>query len=101
MYSQILFAAILDRIFFHTKPSALSFIGTIIIIGSALWVAVSDLYLAVPATSHRNQQFSNAKDSKPISGSGEDIALEEGLLQDAEPGSDKGWEDIKETRQSS
>lgn len=38
---QIVFATILDRIFFHTIPSVLSVTGTLIIIASALYVAVS------------------------------------------------------------
>ncbi|KAI5119675.1 hypothetical protein M0805_009619 [Coniferiporia weirii] len=41
IYVQIIFASILQWIFFHTIPSALSITGTVIIIGSALFVAMS------------------------------------------------------------
>lgn len=37
---QIVFATILQRIFLHIMPSPLSIVGTVIIIGSALYVAV-------------------------------------------------------------
>ncbi|KAF9467668.1 hypothetical protein BDZ94DRAFT_974962 [Collybia nuda] len=40
-YTQIIFAAIIERIFFNTVPSILSVIGTAIIISSALYVAVT------------------------------------------------------------
>lgn len=38
--SKIIFATILERIFFHTIPSVLSIMGTLIIMGSAVYVAV-------------------------------------------------------------
>ncbi|KAI5119682.1 hypothetical protein M0805_009626 [Coniferiporia weirii] len=41
IYVQIIFASILERIFFHTIPSVLSITGTVIIIGSAVFVAIS------------------------------------------------------------
>ncbi|KAL5514086.1 hypothetical protein ACEPAG_2847 [Sanghuangporus baumii] len=41
IYVQIIYATILERIFFHTVPSALSIIGTMIIMGSAVYVAVT------------------------------------------------------------
>jgi hypothetical protein len=40
LHSQIIFAAALERIFFHVVPSTLSFIGCGIIICSALFTAV-------------------------------------------------------------
>ncbi|THH03429.1 hypothetical protein EW145_g6262 [Phellinidium pouzarii] len=41
IYVQIIFASILERIFFHTVPSLLSVTGTVIIIGSAVFVAIT------------------------------------------------------------
>ena len=38
--TQIIFATAFEQIFFHTTPSILSVIGTIIIVGSAIYVAV-------------------------------------------------------------
>ncbi|KZP24259.1 drug/metabolite transporter superfamily [Athelia psychrophila] len=40
VYIQIVFASILERIFFHSTPSALSIVGNLIILSSALYVAV-------------------------------------------------------------
>lgn len=39
-YTQLVFATILQLIFFHAIPSALSMFGTLIIIAGALYVAV-------------------------------------------------------------
>ncbi|THU85016.1 drug/metabolite transporter superfamily [Dendrothele bispora CBS 962.96] len=44
VYTQIVFASIGERIFFHVVPSVLSIIGTLIIISCALYIAVSCLY---------------------------------------------------------
>lgn len=41
MRHQIIFASICERIFFDSKPSRLSILGTMIILSSALYVAVS------------------------------------------------------------
>ncbi|KAI0808219.1 hypothetical protein C8Q74DRAFT_1231955 [Fomes fomentarius] len=41
VYGQIVFATILQRIFLHIMPSPLSVVGTVIIIGSALYVALT------------------------------------------------------------
>jgi hypothetical protein len=38
---QIVFATILERIFFHSVPTALSVIGTLLIMGSAIFVVVN------------------------------------------------------------
>ena len=38
---QLLFAALVERYLFHTQMTFTSVIGTIIIIGAALWIAVS------------------------------------------------------------
>ncbi|KAF8736449.1 hypothetical protein AX14_000319 [Amanita brunnescens Koide BX004] len=41
VYTQIVFATIFQRIFFHTTPPLLSIIGTILILSSALYVALT------------------------------------------------------------
>jgi len=41
IYSNIVFAAVLERIFFSITPSVTSLIGALIIVGSALFVAVT------------------------------------------------------------
>jgi hypothetical protein len=38
---QLLFATVIERVVFHTRTSFLSVLGTVIILGAALWVAVS------------------------------------------------------------
>ncbi|KAJ7714093.1 DUF6-domain-containing protein [Mycena metata] len=40
LYTQIIFASVLERIFFHTTPTFLSLLGTSIIMTSAVYVAV-------------------------------------------------------------
>jgi len=47
VYTQIVFATILERIFFHAVPTTLSVIGTLLIISSALYVAVSPFYFLI------------------------------------------------------
>ncbi|KAF4583913.1 hypothetical protein EYR40_002411 [Pleurotus pulmonarius] len=71
IYTQIVFAGILERIFFHTAPSVLSAIGTIVIITSALYVVLT------------KETTSSA--SKPIALEHiDDISMEEGLLARSE-----------------
>ncbi|KIK70105.1 hypothetical protein GYMLUDRAFT_236534 [Collybiopsis luxurians FD-317 M1] len=41
IYTLIVFTSFLDRLFFHAVPSFLSVTGTVIIVGSALWVVVT------------------------------------------------------------
>ncbi|KDR72929.1 hypothetical protein GALMADRAFT_252278 [Galerina marginata CBS 339.88] len=41
VYTQIVFATILERIFFHAVPTVLSVIGTLLIVSSALYVALT------------------------------------------------------------
>jgi hypothetical protein len=41
LHSQIIFATILERMFFHYTPSILSVIGSLVILTSAIYVAVS------------------------------------------------------------
>ncbi|BEI82108.1 hypothetical protein CcaverHIS002_0212680 [Cutaneotrichosporon cavernicola] len=43
MYLQIFFAVILELLLFQTIPSFMSFLGTVIILSSAAWVAMSSL----------------------------------------------------------
>jgi drug/metabolite transporter (DMT)-like permease len=46
MYAQIVFAGIFDVVLFHAHPSVLSVVGTIVIVASALYVAVRAAWLA-------------------------------------------------------
>lgn len=41
MYTQVLFAVVLERLIFGVMPSLLSIIGAVIIMSSALYVVVS------------------------------------------------------------
>lgn len=43
VYTQVIFATVLEKIFFHSTPSALSVVGTLIIVLSAGYIAVSDI----------------------------------------------------------
>ena len=45
--AQIVFAMILEPILFHPAPSPLSILGTVIIVGSALYVAVRFSFAAL------------------------------------------------------
>jgi len=55
LYSQIIFASILERIFFHTTPTFLSFLGTTIIVSSAVYVAITKKKDVNPSKpDHRN-----------------------------------------------
>jgi drug/metabolite transporter (DMT)-like permease len=45
VYVQVLFAVVLERLFFGVIPSVLSVLGAAIIISSAIYVVVSDLLL--------------------------------------------------------
>ncbi|KAJ6602423.1 hypothetical protein DFH09DRAFT_1124828 [Mycena vulgaris] len=71
LYTQIIFASILERIFFHTTPTFLSLFGTSIIMSSAIYVALT--------------KKKNPDAEKPDQGNegnrADDISLEEGLLQ--------------------
>ncbi|KAJ2913269.1 hypothetical protein MD484_g7141, partial [Candolleomyces efflorescens] len=48
IYTQIVFASILERIFFNAVPSVLSIIGTCLIISSAIYTALSKKQEAKP-----------------------------------------------------
>jgi len=40
IYTQVVFATLLEAVFFYVLPSLLSTVGTIMILGSGLWVVV-------------------------------------------------------------
>ncbi|KAF8906965.1 EamA-like transporter family-domain-containing protein [Gymnopilus junonius] len=73
VYTQIVFASILERIFFRTVPTALSVTGTLLIICSALYVALSKEKDA----SSKTKQKPNAINLQQLS---IDAEMEEGLL---------------------
>ncbi|KAJ3756037.1 integral membrane protein DUF6 [Lentinula raphanica] len=58
IYTLIVFTSLLDRIFFHSAPSLLSVLGTLIIVGSALWVVIT-----------KNNQNQNTQPAKEEVGS--------------------------------
>ncbi|TFK38438.1 hypothetical protein BDQ12DRAFT_683666 [Crucibulum laeve] len=72
LYSQVIFANILERIFFHTVPSPLSIIGTVMIIAAALYVAL------MKGSGKNTKQHTSAVRLEAV---GSEEALEEGLLQ--------------------
>jgi len=77
IYLQIIFATIFERMFFHSSPSFLSVLGTLIIVGSAIYIAV----VKNPASGNHTTDISV------------DAALEEGLLEDQEV---ESVEDVEE-----
>ncbi|KAF5319494.1 hypothetical protein D9619_008739 [Psilocybe cf. subviscida] len=79
VYTQVIFATILEKIFFHATPSALSIIGTLLIIGSALYVALIKESQSTPDTKPINMQRREA----------ESAALEEGLLSSRDDDQDE------------
>ncbi|CAL1702543.1 unnamed protein product [Somion occarium] len=72
VYIQIIFATAFEKIFFHTTPSPLSIIGTIIIMSSAVYVAVT------------KNSSGSMKRAQLQAAMLEDITLEEGLLANQE-----------------
>jgi len=72
IYLQIIFATILERIFLHFTPSILSVIGGVIILVSAVYVALS-----------KTKALEKLPDRDPSSGQDEEAAIERGLLQGA------------------
>ncbi|OBZ73037.1 hypothetical protein A0H81_07128 [Grifola frondosa] len=86
LYVQIIFATVFERVFFHTSPSLLSIIGTLIIITSAIYVAVTK----EDSKAHKRNR------SELILP--EDGALEEGLLENHvdEPAEEAKEEDAKD-----
>jgi drug/metabolite transporter (DMT)-like permease len=47
MYAQIVFAGLYDALVFHTRMNALSMMGTMLIVGSALYVAVGAFHCVI------------------------------------------------------
>ncbi|KAF8810384.1 hypothetical protein BYT27DRAFT_6493655, partial [Phlegmacium glaucopus] len=77
IYTQIVFAAILEKIVFHAVPTALSIIGTLLIMISACYVALT------------KEQDPPAPKSIQIRRLSQDIELEEGLLSSLREDGDK------------
>ncbi|KZT03030.1 DUF6-domain-containing protein [Laetiporus sulphureus 93-53] len=72
IYVQIIFATFNDLVFFHSIPSPLSILGTVIILSSAIYVALS------------KKPPSNHKRMGSIIGNPDDLSVEEGLLANQE-----------------
>jgi hypothetical protein len=87
MMVQVVFAMLLERIFFKSSPSALSLVGTLIILTSALYVAVRPYTLVLHyGWSDFPVQITKNNESKPKSDiiRLDDVSaegLEEGLLE--------------------
>ncbi|KAF8151749.1 EamA-like transporter family-domain-containing protein [Crassisporium funariophilum] len=77
VYTQVVFATILERIFFHAVPTALSIIGTLLIISSAIYVALTKEKEDTPATAKPTHLHRLTRDAE----------LEEGLLHATRGGS--------------
>ncbi|KAI0919827.1 hypothetical protein AcV5_001792 [Taiwanofungus camphoratus] len=73
IYVQIIFATVYDRIFFHSTPPPLSVVGTVIIMSSAIYVALT-----------KQNSTAGIRETTGVVDS-EDPALEEGLLANQEP----------------
>ncbi|KAF8227145.1 hypothetical protein L208DRAFT_1405882 [Tricholoma matsutake] len=69
LYSQVVFAMLLERIFFKSYPSALSLVGTLTILTSALYVALTK--------KNKSEPKSDIIRMDEVS----DTSLEEGLLE--------------------
>jgi len=91
--TQIIFATILERIFLHFTPSILSVIGGVIILVSAVYVAVSyrrtselcrkQYHLISFFQLSKTKALEKLPDRDPSSGQDEEAAIERGLLQGA------------------
>lgn len=86
---QIVFATILERVFFHVVPSVLSVVGTLTIITCALYVAVSTqcynfwttaYFLNLKLTKDASSTPENDKTTITLRDMNED-SLESGLLE--------------------
>jgi len=69
IYVQIIFASIFERIVFHTVPSLMSIAGTLIIVGSAVFVAVTK----------KDHSDSNPRQKHEITRSTDIVELEGGV----------------------
>ncbi|KAJ4468744.1 integral membrane protein DUF6 [Lentinula aciculospora] len=76
IYTLIVFTSLLDRIFFHSAPSLLSVLGTLIIVGSALWVVVTK--------KNQNQSSRHNKEEAGIELADAECGEEEILLKNVE-----------------
>ncbi|KAF8147806.1 hypothetical protein K438DRAFT_1867345 [Mycena galopus ATCC 62051] len=76
LYTQIIFASVLEPIFFQTVPTFLSLLGASIIVSSAIYVALT-----------KNADASKTEQVDEINRL-DDISLEEGLLQNFKAGCD-------------
>ncbi|KAF4621973.1 hypothetical protein D9613_009250 [Agrocybe pediades] len=65
VYTQIVFATILERIFFHAVPTALSVIGTLLILSSALYVVFTKEKEKEKASSSAINMTATGSSSKP------------------------------------
>ncbi|KAF9441674.1 hypothetical protein P691DRAFT_683172 [Macrolepiota fuliginosa MF-IS2] len=96
IYTQIVFATILERIFFHTVPALLSVFGTLVIISCALYVAVCASLAVIEVITEVLIQLT--KDSSSGAGEdnkstvrlrgGEEDSMECGLLRSDSEGSE-------------
>ncbi|KAJ7034701.1 hypothetical protein C8F04DRAFT_559438 [Mycena alexandri] len=89
LYTQIIFASVLERIFFHTTPTFLSLLGTSIIIASAVYVALTK------KNSLQTDQADGRNRPDAIS-----LELEEGLLQNSKTRDNPEDEDDHSSRSS-
>ncbi|KAJ3546094.1 hypothetical protein NM688_g5551 [Phlebia brevispora] len=78
VYAQMIFAVIFERIFFHTIPTPLSLIGTVIILASAICVALS-----------KEVTSAKKRGTGVLPSTAEDISLEERLLDNREDALDE------------
>lgn len=88
IYVQVIFALVFERIFFHTTPPPLSILGTVIILSSAIYVAVSLVLHGVPSLTlepdlaTRHSQLSKQAATNISRKSSDGTLLEGGLLVD-------------------
>ncbi|KAJ3544238.1 hypothetical protein NMY22_g2845 [Coprinellus aureogranulatus] len=89
IYTQIVFATVFERVFFHVVPSLLSSIGTLLIVSSAIYVAM--LKKSTPAESSKT-----AEDTVRL----QRVSEEEGLLE-GRPSEDSHHHDRAHSRRAS
>ncbi|KAJ7736754.1 hypothetical protein DFH07DRAFT_753255 [Mycena maculata] len=101
LYTQIIFASVLERLFFHTTPSILSLLGTAIIMSSAYVAVRPGVFPLLPLPSCKlyiqlaKKKNVEAHKTEPGDGTNcaDDMALEEGLLDRSKVG------DVQDNRQ--
>ncbi|TFK38435.1 EamA-like transporter family-domain-containing protein [Crucibulum laeve] len=87
VYTQVIFAGILERIFFRSDPSVLSVFGTLMIIASALYVAL---------TKERQPTPTKKKANAVVLARVNEEAMEEGLLARMNAEVHEGKDDTRE-----